>query len=73
MSLSDTTLIAQFVSGNSNSFSILLDRYQKRVYGFIFSKLNDPNLAEDIFQETFIKVIKNRSKRYCEEYKFTSI
>jgi len=49
MSLSDATLITQFLSGNSNSFSILLDRYQKRVYGFIFSKLNDPNLADDIF------------------------
>ena len=59
MSLSDTTLINQFLSGNSNSFSILLDRYQKRVYGFIFSKLNDPNLADDIFQDTFIKVVKN--------------
>ena len=73
MSLSDTTLIAQFVSGNSNSFSILLDRYQKRVYGFIFSKLNDPNLAEDIFQETFIKVIKNlRMGKYKDEGRFLS-
>ena len=73
MSLSDTTLIAQFVSGNSNSFSILLDRYQKRVYGFIFSKLNDPNLAEDIFQETFIKVIKNlRMVKYKDEGRFLS-
>ena len=59
MSLSDTTLIAEFISGNSNSFSILLDRYQKRIYGFIFSKVNDPELADDIFQDTFIKVVKS--------------
>ena len=52
MSLSDNTLISEFISGNSDSFSILLDRYQKRVYGFIFSKLNDPNLAEDIFNDS---------------------
>ena len=59
MSLSDTTLIAEFISGNVNSFSILLDRYQKRVYGFIYSKVHDPDLADDIFQDTFIKVVKN--------------
>ncbi|MGB0373289.1 MAG: RNA polymerase sigma factor [Flavobacteriaceae bacterium] len=73
MSLSDTTLITQFLSGNSNSFSILLDRYQKRVYGFIFSKLNDPNLADDIFQDTFIKVVKNlRMGKYKDEGRFLS-
>ena len=73
MSLSDTTLIAEFISGNSNSFSILLDRYQKRVYGFIFSKVNDPELADDIFQDTFIKVVKNlRLGKYNDEGRFLS-
>ena len=43
MSLSDSTLITQFTSGNSQSFSILVDRYQKRVYGFIFSKIRNIN------------------------------
>ena len=73
MSLSDTTLIAEFISGNSNSFSILLDRYQKRVYGFIFSKVNDPDLADDIFQDTFIKVVKSlRLGKYKDEGRFLS-
>ena len=73
MSLSDTTLIAEFISGNSNSFSILLDRYQKRVYGFIFSKIHDPDLADDIFQDTFIKVVKNlRLRKYNDEGRFLS-
>ncbi|MDG1824313.1 MAG: sigma-70 family RNA polymerase sigma factor [Flavobacteriaceae bacterium] len=73
MSLSDTTLIAEFISGNSNSFSILLDRYQKRVYGFIFSKVHDPDLADDIFQDTFIKVVKNlRLGKYNDEGRFLS-
>ena len=73
MSLSDTTLIAEFISGNSNSFSILLDRYQKRVYGFIFSKVNYPELADDIFQDTFIKVVKNlRLGKYKDEGRFLS-
>jgi len=73
MSLSDTTLITKFISGNNNSFSILLDRYQKRVYGFIFSKVHDPDLADDIFQDTFIKVIKNlRLGKYNDEGRFLS-
>ncbi|MDG1685148.1 MAG: sigma-70 family RNA polymerase sigma factor [Flavobacteriaceae bacterium] len=73
MSLSDTTLIAEFTSGNSNSFSILIDRYQKRVYGFIFSKVHDPDLADDIFQDTFIKVVKNlRLGKYNDEGRFLS-
>ena len=73
MSLSDTTLIAEFISGSSNSFSILLDRYQKRVYGFIFSKVNDPDLADDIFQDTFIKVVKSlRLGKYKDEGRFLS-
>lgn len=73
MSLTDTTLIAGFISGNSNSFSILQDRYQKRVYGFIFSKVNDPGLADDIFQDTFIKVVKSlRLGKYKDEGRFLS-
>jgi RNA polymerase sigma-70 factor (ECF subfamily) len=73
MSLSDTTLIAEFISGNSNSFSILLDRYQIRVYGFIYSKVHDPDLADDIFQDTFIKVVKNlRLGKYKDEGRFLS-
>ena len=73
MSLNDSTLIAEFLSGNSNSFSILLDRYQKRVYGFIFSKVNDPDLADDIFQDAFIKVVKSlRLGKYNDEGRFLS-
>ena len=73
MSLSDTSLTADFISGNNNSFSILLDRYQKRVYRFIYSKVNDPDLANDIFQDTFIKVVKNlRLGKYNDEGRFLS-
>ena len=73
MSLTDATLIAEFISGNSNSFSILLDRYQKRVYGFIFSKVHDTDLADDIFQDTFIKVVKKlRLRKYNDEGRFLS-
>lgn len=73
MSPSDSTLITQFTSGNSQSFSILVDRYQKRVYGFIFSKVKDAELADDVFQDTFVKVIKNlRLGKYKDEGRFLS-
>tara|TARA_B100000900_G_scaffold22521_1_gene17621 strand:+ start:20 stop:598 length:579 start_codon:yes stop_codon:yes gene_type:complete len=73
MSLSDSTLITQFTSGNSQAFSILVDRYQKRVYGFIFSKVKDAELADDVFQDTFVKVIKNlRLGKYKDENRFLS-
>ena len=73
MSLSDSTLINQFTSGNCQSFSILVDRYQKRVYGFIFSKVKDAELADDVFQDTFVKVIKNlRLGKYKDEDRFLS-
>ena len=73
MSLSDSSLINQFISGNSQSFSILVDRYQKRVYGFIFSKVKDADLADDVFQDTFVKVIKNlRLGKYKDHGRFLS-
>ena len=73
MSPSDSTLINQFKSGNTQSFSILVDRYQKRVYGFIFSKVKDADLADDVFQDTFVKVIKNlRLGKYKDEGRFLS-
>ena len=73
MSLSDSSLINQFIFGNSQSFSILVDRYQKRVYGFIFSKVKNAELADDVFQDTFVKVIKNlRLGKYKDEGRFLS-
>ena len=73
MYLSDSTLINQFTSWNNQSFSILVDRYQKRVYGFIFSKVKDAELADDVFQDTFVKVIKNlRLGKYKDEGRFLS-
>ena len=73
MYLSDSSLINQFIFGNSQSFSILVDRYQKRVYGFIFSKVKDAELADDVFQDTFVKVIKNlRLGKYKDEGRFLS-
>jgi len=69
----DSVLITDFLSGNNASFEVLLNRYKNRVYGFVYSKVNDANLADDIFQDTFVKVVKTlRSGRYKEEGRFLS-
>ena len=49
----------------------MIDRHQSRIYGFIFSKIQDRDAAEDIFQDTFIKVIQTLKRGlYNEQGKF---
>ena len=69
--LPDGILVKQYIAGNEQALSYLIERHQSRIYGFIYSKLNDRDLCDDIFQDTFIKVIKNlKTKSYNEEGKF---
>lgn len=71
INLSDAQLINKYISGNENSLSVLIDRHQSRIYGFIFSKIKDRDAAEDIFQDTFIKVIQTLKRGlYNEQGKF---
>jgi RNA polymerase sigma-70 factor (ECF subfamily) len=69
--LPDSILVQQYVAGNEQALSELIIRHQSRIYGFIYSKLNDRDLCDDVFQDTFIKVIKTlKTKSYNEEGKF---
>ena len=69
--LSDKELVSNYLNGNNKSFEILLTRHKTRVFSFIMSKVKDRDLTEDIFQETFIKVINSLQKgKYNEEGKF---
>ena len=69
--ISDATLVKNYMDGNENSLSMLVNRHQQRLYNFIFSKVFDRDLTEDIFQETFIKVIRTLKRGiYNEEGKF---
>jgi len=69
--LSDNQLVQLYVSGQETSFEILLKRHQKRVYSSIYLLVKDEELANDIFQDTFIKVIDNlRANKYSETGKF---
>lgn len=67
----DALLVKKYIAGDENSLSILITRHQSKIYGFIYSKLADRDVADDIFQDTFIKVIKTlKSNSYNEEGKF---
>lgn len=69
--LSDSDLLNQYVSGDEKSFEILLKRHKDKIYAFIYSKVKDAQLANDIFQETFIKVINTvKMGNYNDEGKF---
>jgi len=67
----DSTLITNYLNGNEKSFEILIKRHKQRVYNFIYSKILDRDISEDIFQDTFIKVINTLKRgKYNEEGKF---
>ena len=67
----DSYLVSQYLSGNEKSLEILIDKHKSRIFNFIYSKVLDRYTSEDIFQETFIKVIKTLKKGlYNEEGKF---
>ncbi|SNV44471.1 Sigma-24 [Chryseobacterium taklimakanense] len=70
-SKSDSLLISQYQNGDENSLDFLIQRHQKELFSFIYYKLLDDDLANDVFQDTFMKIIVTlKEKRYNEEGKF---
>jgi RNA polymerase sigma-70 factor (ECF subfamily) len=64
-------LVRNYVEGDENALTILINRHQSKIFGFIYSKISDRDISNDIFQDTFIKVIKTlKSSAYNEEGKF---
>lgn len=69
--MTDEQLIQLYASGDENGLSVLIDRYKSKIYTSIYMRVKDDFVAEDIFQETFIKVINTiKSGGYNEEGKF---
>lgn len=69
--IDDASLVNSYISGNEAALESLIKRNQSRIFGFIYSKVGDRDLADDIFQDTFIKVIRTlKSNAYNEEGKF---
>ena len=69
----DAYLVHHYISGHEKSLDLLILKHKSKIYNFIFSKVHNRDVAEDIFQDTFIKVIKTlKSGMYNEEGKFLS-
>ena len=71
--LNDNELVQRYINGDHSSVEILIDRHKNRVYSYILLIVKNQNLAEDIFQDTFIKVIRSlKYGKYVENGKFIS-
>ncbi|GAB6394336.1 MAG: RNA polymerase subunit sigma-24 [Bacteroidales bacterium] len=69
--MSDEELVALYADGENAAFDVLLSRYKSGIYSYIFYIVRNKDLAEDIFQETFVKVITTvRQGRYTENGRF---
>ena len=69
--LDDREVLSLYINGNEDALNILIDKYRSRIFGFIISKVKNKEIAEDIFQDAFIKVIKTIKKgKYNEQGKF---
>lgn len=67
----DSWLISSFKNGDEKALAILIERHQKEIFTYIFFKLMDETLANDVFQDTFMKIIITlKEGRYNEEGKF---
>jgi RNA polymerase sigma-70 factor (ECF subfamily) len=71
--LNDNELVQRYINGDHHSIEILINRHKNRVYSYILLIVKNQDLAEDIFQDTFIKVIRSlKYGRYTENGKFIS-
>ena len=70
-SIADEELVVMYAKGNNIAFDVLLNRYKSSVHSYIYYIVRDRDLTEDIFQETFVKVILTiKQGRYTENGKF---
>jgi RNA polymerase sigma factor (sigma-70 family) len=69
--LSDNELVKLYVGGNEESLSVLVTRHKRRIYSYVYLITRNKELTEDMFQETFFKIIQTLKKgQYNEEGKF---
>lgn len=69
--MDDRELITLYIDGNEKAFEVLLLRHKDKIFRFIYLKIRDRVLAEDVFQETFVKIINTlKLGAYNEEGKF---
>ena len=72
LQIDDSVLVKNYVAGDEKALEILINRHNQKISSFIYSKVLDRDITEDIFQDTFIKVIKTLKRgSYSEEGKFS--
>ncbi|MCU9809040.1 RNA polymerase sigma factor [Paraclostridium sp. AKS46] len=72
MAQSDEELIKEILKGNESAMEVLVKRYYDMVHSFVYRNVNDYNIAYDITQESFIKMMKNIDKYKLKEGNFKS-
>lgn len=69
----DDELVQAYIAGNNEAFDVLLERHQNKLFSYIFFLVRDEELANDVFQETFVKaIVMMQQKRYVFSGKFSS-
>ena len=69
--LDDKEVLSSYINGDESALNYLINKYRNRVFGFIISKVKNKEVAEDIFQDAFIKIINTIKKgKYNEQGKF---
>jgi DNA-directed RNA polymerase specialized sigma24 family protein len=71
--ISDQALVDRFIDGDCSAFEVLLHRHKNKIYSYIVMMVRKTQLAEDIFQDTLLKVIKSLQEgKYHDDGKFIS-
>ena len=71
--LTDESLVRLYVEGNHEAFNVLLDRYESKVFSYITYIVRNREVAEDLFQDTFMRVVATiKSGKYAEQQKFSA-
>ena len=72
-SFNDQDLVQAYIKGDHSAIEVLINRHRSKVYTYIILTIKNQQLAEDLFQETFIKVIQSlRAGKYKDNGKFLS-
>jgi len=71
--LTDEALVRLYVEGNNEAFNVLLDRYESKVFTYINFIVRNREVAEDLFQDTFMRVVATlKGGKYAEQQKFSA-
>lgn len=71
--LTDEVLVRLYVEGNNEAFNVLLDRYESKVFTYINFIVRNKEVAEDLFQDTFMRVVATlKGGKYAEQQKFSA-